>query len=284
MFSNKAKTTDNDAVVYVVTYPAEKGLGHTALFVQRANGQSFHTSIFPSSRRLFDYRLAPRVCDLHNISAGIVPVASFNNSDPVKDASMEKQSPSSILMISNLNFVEMKKEHDALVSGAQSNREFFSLHHNSSINLFHGLLRVAHAHRDLKPLTTGGFDPIITSFPTSDDLLKHTPKKRNRPLNFSNCAEAVERVMKAGGHEVKHHENSKVNYFLSNFSNKTPSTTREAVANSGGKEMINEPDKLPTVLQKSIKLGQTFHKPEPVAKPLSASEAQDEAIRRAEFN
>jgi hypothetical protein len=268
MFANRKvkdkslKPSDNDGVAYVVTYPAEKGLGHTALFALNKETQEFfHRSFYPDGW----YRVFA-----HNMFR--FPVGGLNIDTPEIDAKKEKSAPSSILKISGLSYQQMRKDHEKFLADIQTSH-FFALGHNSH-NPFNYAVRLVHAHINTE--TRGvEFDSELTRFPTSDDLITTILREGKNPVRFSNCAAAVETCLEEGGFEIKHHEHPVLNDFFKTQFSRMPATSMDAIAKSGGKEVIHKPHKLPKPLQDAIKRGQTY-----ATSPQEPEDNQEAAIKR----
>lgn len=277
---SNARTTENHtkrtATAYLVTFspdPVKGGLGHTSLYVEGPDGSSFQRSYFPSSRYYQNL--------LHNIAMGLFPVLGFNTKGLTSDVRYEGAPPTSVQKIENLDFDAMEKENQEFHSNIQSGNHFFSLRYNGIVNPIHALLRMVNEHQDIHALQTGGFDPIITDYPSSDDLYISTPREGKKNMSLGNCSDAAHRALEAGGFELKQ---STTNRILSTFlaHGHTPARYKEDIELSGGIEMLHTPEKLPQPIQEAIAKGNEIYSARNITQE-SIDEDVEAVIRRMEF-
>lgn len=239
---------DNKATGYLITWEGknEGDLGHTSAYIEGPNGQVIHRSFFPSSH----YGQA----SLHNCLRGILPVKGFNTKGPSNDAKYEGSAPTSILKLEGLdNFEAMQKEQHDFLQSIKTTNHWFSLNHCSKKNILHFGLSLFNMHRQSGKIKINGFDPVITKFPTPDDLI--TVKSKSTSTEFSNCTAAVNRLLKAGKLEVKDSSNPILSRLFPSSSMFQPAPFQHAIKSAGGEEMINKPEQLPKSLQQMISEG-----------------------------
>jgi hypothetical protein len=284
MFSNKADDhtaeeqtesskpttpTKKTGTAYLLTYPADKGLGHTALAFQEdardPESPLHHLSLYPANRR----------CSVtNNVFKWPVPGKLIEN--PEQDAKYEQSEPD-VLQIEGVDANSMLTFKKELQKDLTKQHHLFTLGHNSHnpLNYFRSFLHFC-AHTETK----ASIEPELNPFPTSDDLIIASPKKGAKPLGYSNCAAVAEECLQQGGLEVKHHEHPMLNACLKTLFSRTPQTTQAAVLCSGGKK-VEDMDKLPKQLQATIDRGRAFAKARSDAAPPSQPEdAQEVAINR----
>lgn len=240
--------SNDHATAYVITFPPiiKSDIQHTSLYVVGPNNEVITRSIQPSSKGFQNI--------WHLSTKAIIPVQAFNTKGPSSDVKIQYGPPSSILKIKSLQFAPMQKENKKFLRDINASTHLFSMYGRSFKNPLHYLLSVLNAHRYPNELKVGGFDPIITQYPTSDDLIFF--KYKHKLTHFSNCTMAVDRLLKAGGLQVEQDKTrSRLSYFFPSFFSVRPSTYQRALE-SVGEEMIHKQDQLPEALQKAIVEGQ----------------------------
>lgn len=235
---------NNTATGYIVTFSGKKegDLGHTSAYIEGPNGEVIHRSFFPSS----SYGQA----FLHQCFRGILPVKGFNTKGPSSDVKYEGAAPTSILKFEGLkNFDAMLKEDQDFQKNINTPNHWFSLNHSTRKNLIHHGISIFNVLRQGK-IKKSGFDPVITKFPTSDDLITVKSKIAPTETEFGNCTAAVYGLFKRDI-EIKE-PNPILSRLFPSSSVFQPAPFQHALKLAGGKEMIDNPTQLPKPLQKMI--------------------------------
>lgn len=229
---NENKAND-EATVFVQTFPEKGGPGHTSAYVVGPKGETFSISLFPSSKY-----------NRHLLQAYLkIPVEGFNTKGPMNDVRYEQGPAYSILEI-KASYSLLKKAHEKYLAALQTNI-YFSLNYHSTSNIFQLFLQ-----HDVRP---GGFDPIIERYPTSDDLLIIRPKEA---VCFMNCTKAVETSLKhAGFFKETRDENQSL----------TPKEFQAELVALGAIERVNDLSKLPTLLKESQLKGKEIERDRPTS-------------------